>query len=442
MNFEHTYLELPSMFYDENYPELNIKKIDLLNKPLMKYLEIEDINDLFKTNNKIFSQSYMGHQFGSPVILGDGRAHILGERVVNNIRYDIALKGSGTTLYSRNGDGRAPLESILKEYIYSEFLYNIGVKTTRSLAILELDETINRGIEKRAGVLIRVAESHIRIGTIQLAALKGKEEVKQIVDYTINRHYPYLSDHEKKYELFFDMAVRKEAELVAHWQSVGFIHGVMNTDNILLSGETLDFGPCAFMERYEQNAWFSEIDINGRYRFSNQPSIMHWNLSKLGESLITLFESKDEAVKILQTILDRFGTYYLNHWFKLMGEKIGIEEFNYENDEDKGIVLSFLKEIEDKNLDYTNTFRLLSLGTLDFTPDYGNYKPDKDLMMKVNPSFVPRYHSVQKAVTRALDGDYDKMHELQKFITKPFNDKVPEYLKEPTTDSFNTTCGT
>lgn len=442
MNFEYTYLDLPDVFYNVNQPDLKVKKIDLLNHSLMRKLNIDKVEDILTFNENTFSQSYMGHQFGSPVILGDGRAHILGERVVDGERFDIALKGSGTTKYSRNGDGRAPLEAVLKEYIYSEFMYNIHIPTSRSLGILELEDSIDRGSEKKSGAIIRVASSHIRVGTIQLAALKGKDELQKIVDYAIERHYPYLTNHEQKYEMFFDMVVRKEAELVAKWQSVGFIHGVINTDNVLISGDTIDFGPCAFLETYDPNQWFSEIDVNGRYRFNNQPSIMHWNLGKLGESLVLLFDTEDEAVEVLQKILDRFGTYYLNHWFMLMGEKIGISDFDYTSDEDRGIVLDFIKQIEDKKLDYTNTFRQLALGKLDFTPNYGDYTPDYELMKSVNPSFVPRYHSVNAAIDLALEGDYSKMHELEKFITKPFNDRVPEYLKQPTDHNFNTTCGT
>ncbi|CAD2076461.1 protein adenylyltransferase SelO family protein [Phocicoccus pinnipedialis] len=439
---EYTYLDLPDMFYHVNQPDINVKNIDLVNHSLMRKLDIERIEDLLEFNENTFSESYMGHQFGSPVTLGDGRAHILGERVVDGERFDIALKGSGVTKYSRNGDGRAPLEAVLKEYIYSEFLYNVNIPTTRSLAILELDEMIDRGIKKKAGVIIRVADSHIRVGTIQLAALEGKDELKKVVDYAIDRHYPYLKHHTAKYEMFFDMVVRKEAELVAKWQSIGFIHGVINTDNVLISGETIDFGPCAFLETYDPNKWYSEIDINGRYRFNNQPSIMHWNLGMLGNSLVKLFDAEEEAIAVLQKVLDRFGTYYLNHWFMLMGEKIGINNYDYMSDEDRGIVLDFLNEIEEQKLDYTDTFRKLALGTLDFRPDYGEYIPDYELMKTVNPSFIPRFHSVNAAIELALQGNYSKMHELEKFITKPYNDRVPEYLKQPTDHNFNTTCGT
>lgn len=443
--YSYTYLNNSEVFYEKHSPVNYEFKEKLFNVPLGRKFNFNNAFDIFKNQRTPFSQSYFGHQFGSPVILGDGRQIILGETLLDNFYVDIAVKGSGPTKYSRGGDGLLPLDAAIKEYIYSEFLYNINIPTTRSLALLETTEIAEREADKIAALLIRVANSHLRVGTIQFGKVAGEPYLKEIVDYSINRHYSYLNDLENnvKYKKFFEMVVRKQAELAAMWQSAGFVHGVMNTDNVTIDGSTIDFGPCAFIETYDQNAVFSQIDQQGRYRFSNQAQIMHWNLSKLGEAMITLFsDDEKEAVEIAQSVLDEFPLIYNRKWFMLMGEKIGVEQIDYNSETDQKMIIEFLKEIENRQLDYTNTFRQLALGTLDFTPNYGDHSVDFNLMKNKNPSFVPRHHTILNAIEEALNGDYNKVHEMLKACTKPFNDNVPEYLKESKGNDFYTTCGT
>ncbi|MDK6862995.1 protein adenylyltransferase SelO family protein [Nosocomiicoccus ampullae] len=443
--YSYTYLDNSEIFYETHTPLHYDFKEKLFNVPLGRKFDFKSASDLFNNQETPFSQSYFGHQFGNPVILGDGRQIIIGETLLDNSPVDIAVKGSGPTRYSRGGDGLLPIDAAIKEYIYSEFLYNIHIPTTRSLALLETTEVAEREVDKTAALLIRVANSHLRVGTIQFGKVAGEPYLKEIVDYAINRHYPYLKDIDdnKKYKMFFEMVVRKQAELVAHWQSVGFVHGVMNTDNVTIDGSTIDFGPCAFLETYHQDAVFSQIDQEGRYRYQNQPKIMHWNLSKLGEAMISLFsDDEKEAVEIAQSVLDQFSKFYNRKWFTLMGEKIGIEDIDYNDENDQKMIIEFLKEIEERQLDYTNTFRQLALGTLEFTPNYRDHVVDYDLMKRKNPSFVPRHHTVEQAIEDAINGDYNKVHEMLKASTKPYNDNVPEYLKESRGNDFYTTCGT
>ena len=286
-NFENSYLELPDIFYSktkaENFPKL---ELILKNKDLIDTLNINHENfdnllldTIYNKQLNSFSQAYAGHQFGHFTILGDGRATLLGEHINNNKeRFDIQLKGSGKTPYSRNGDGKGTLKSMLREYIVSEAMHNLNIKTTRSLAILNTGQKIRRETFEDGGVLVRVAKSHIRVGTFQLASLSKKQsDIKELLEYSINRLYPELFNEDDKYLKFFEKITIEQMNLILDWQRVGFVHGVMNTDNMSLSGETIDFGPCAFLDEYNPNKVFSSIDKNGRYAFNNQPKIALWN---------------------------------------------------------------------------------------------------------------------------------------------------------------------
>ena len=320
-NFENSYLNLPDIFYSKTKAE-SFPKLELLfkNEDLMDVLNInyENFDNLLldTINNKqinSFSQAYAGHQFGHFTILGDGRATLLGEHInANKERFDIQLKGSGKTPYSRNGDGKGTLKSMLREYIVSEAMHNLNIKTTRSLAILNTGEKIQRETFEEGGILVRVAKSHIRVGTFQLASLSKKQnDIEELLNYTIKRLHPEILNVKDKYLKFFEIITENQINLIVDWQRVGFIHGVMNTDNMSLSGETIDYGPCAFLDEYNPNKVFSSIDKNGRYAFNNQPKIALWNLARLAETFLHLIDSDENtAIKKIENILNKYEAKY------------------------------------------------------------------------------------------------------------------------------------
>src|SRR6056300_897561 len=336
-NFQNSYLTLPEIFYSktraEKFPNL---KVLLRNKNLINKLNMESDNFdkviIESINNReinSFSQAYAGHQFGHFTILGDGRATLLGEHINNNKeRFDIQLKGSGKTPYSRNGDGKGTLKSMLREYIVSEAMHNLNIKTTRSLAILYTGEKIQRETFEEGGILVRVAKSHIRVGTFQLASLSKKQnDIKELLEYTINRLHPEILNENDKYLKFFEKITQDQINLIIDWQRVGFIHGVMNTDNMSLSGETIDYGPCAFLDEYNPNKVFSSIDRNGRYAFNNQPKIALWNLARLAETFLHLIDSDENiAIKKIENVLKKYETKYKDLWLKMMKDKIGVNQ--------------------------------------------------------------------------------------------------------------------
>ena len=336
-NFENSYLKLPQLFYSntqaEKFPNLevvskNIKLISALNLENNNFNNfiIKSIND---KNIKSFSQSYAGHQFGHFTVLGDGRATLLGEHLnLNSERYDIQLKGSGKTPYSRNGDGKGTLKSMLREFIISEAMHNLNIKTTRSLAVLKTGEKIMRTGFEQGGILVRVAKSHIRVGTFQLAQISNKKEnTKELLDYSIERLYPELKNNKNKYLDFYKKVAESQINLILEWQRVGFIHGVMNTDNMSLSGETIDYGPCAFLDEYNPNKVFSSIDHKGRYSFNNQPKIALWNLARLAETFLYLIDEDEKlAIKKIETVLKNFEIKYYDLWVSMMKKKININQ--------------------------------------------------------------------------------------------------------------------
>lgn len=480
-NFTHDYKALPRIFWSPYEPEESeAPKVVLFNNHLARLLELdehalEDDAEFFSGNRlpksaEPIAQAYMGHQFGTLNMLGDGRNVLLGEHNTDTEKYDVVLKGSGATKYSRQGDGRAPIDSMLREYIISEYMANIGIATTRALAVVNTGEQLTRQITMPSGILTRIAASHIRVGTFEYAARQSKEDLIELADFAIERHYPYLSalEEDKKNLLFYDHVVRKQAELIAQWQAVGFIHGVMNTDNISISGETIDYGPCAFMDVYNPDTFFSSIDTGGRYRYKNQPPIGQWDLGKLGEALCPLFKSsEEEAVQAAQTVLDKYPQYYNRKYISLMGDKLGILDLDYEEQYDVQLVDDLLRFMFKYEADYTRTFRNLYLTNYDKLPmfndsDFINWfeqyqarkkaqsakKEEIDIAMNAaNPSFIPRNHLVQKSLDLAVEGHYGELKQLLKAVSKPFNDKLGgKYTDAPGEDdadpNFKTYCGT
>ena len=461
-NFENSYLELPDIFYSktkaENFPKL---ELILKNKDLMDTLNINHENfdnllldTIYNKQLNSFSQAYAGHQFGHFTILGDGRATLLGEHINNNKeRFDIQLKGSGKTPYSRNGDGKGTLKSMLREYIVSEAMHNLNIKTTRSLAILNTGQKIRRETFEDGGVLVRVAKSHIRVGTFQLASLSKKQsDIKELLEYSINRLYPELLNENDKYLKFFEKITIEQMNLILDWQRVGFVHGVMNTDNMSLSGETIDFGPCAFLDEYNPNKVFSSIDKNGRYAFSNQPKIALWNLARLAETFLHLVDRKEEiAIKKIEYILKKNESKYQDNWLEMMKDKIGIND-NHEKDNE--LIKELLDLMHIFKLDYTNTFVLIrnnNLKKFDFMLDWvSKLNQRKKLNKKIeaknsNPMIIPRNHIVEKVLNESTNGNFKNLNKFISLLKKPYESSIPEeYIAEPTNEEkvYQTFCGT
>jgi uncharacterized protein YdiU (UPF0061 family) len=461
-NFENSYLELPDIFYSktkaENFPKL---ELILKNKDLMDTLNINHENfdnllldTIYNKQLNSFSQAYAGHQFGHFTILGDGRATLLGEHINNNKeRFDIQLKGSGKTPYSRNGDGKGTLKSMLREYIVSEAMHNLNIKTTRSLAILNTGQKIRRETFEDGGVLVRVAKSHIRVGTFQLASLSKKQsDIKELLEYSINRLYPELLNEDDKYLKFFEKITIEQMNLILDWQRVGFVHGVMNTDNMSLSGETIDFGPCAFLDEYNPNKVFSSIDKNGRYAFSNQPKIALWNLARLAETFLHLVDRKEEiAIKKIEYILKKNESAYQDNWLEMMKDKIGIND-NHEKDNE--LIKELLDLMHIFKLDYTNTFVLIrnnNLKKFDFMLDWvSKLNQRKKLNKKIeaknsNPMIIPRNHIVEKVLNESTNGNFKNLNNFISLLKKPYESSIPEeYITEPTNEEkvYQTFCGT
>lgn len=411
------------------------------------------------------SMAYAGHQFGNFTMLGDGRAILLGEHVIGSGEmYDVQLKGTGRTEFSRMGDGKGPLGPMLREYIISEALHALGVPTNRSLAVVRTGEAVRREKPFPGAVLTRVASSHIRVGTFEYAARLSTDHVKDLADYAIRRHYPDLADKDDKYELFLDSVIHAQSYLLGEWMGAGFIHGVMNTDNTTISGESIDFGPCAFMDEYDQEQWFSSIDEGGRYRYKNQPGIAQWNLAKFAECLIPLLDDdKDEAVKIAQDALDKYKNLYQGYWLKKMANKLGIVELE-EGDADT--ILELLNMMEEHHADYTQSFRYLALDETEALPfsDEAAFKEwyDKwqtllegkeesvedayELMRSVNPAVIPRNHLVEEALFEAVNhSDFTKLEALVDTLKYPYSDDHDEKYKRPPRKEEvvqHTFCGT
>jgi len=479
-NLDNSYANLSDIFFTRQNPShVPSPKLVALNYSLMKSL---GLNAKFLQSNegvKILSgndilegsvplaQAYAGHQFGHFTMLGDGRAVLIGEHITpQGERFDIQLKGSGITPYSRGGDGKAALGPMLREYIISEAMNALGIPTTRSLTVITTGESIIRESHLPGAILTRVASSHIRVGTFQFASRFGNVyELKELADYTINRHFPNVADKENKYLSLLQEVIKKQAELIAKWQLVGFIHGVMNTDNMAISGETIDYGPCAFMDVYDPATVFSSIDIQGRYAYGNQPKIAAWNLARFAETLLPLLHTnEDEALKLAQKEVSNFAELYKSNWLSGMRAKLGI--FN-EEAQDKLLIEDLLSMMHKHSADYTNTFSALTFDkregnalfrTIEFNRWYELWQerltrqPELkessiQLMKSSNPAIIPRNHRVEEALEAAVKkGDYSVMDEFLDALSKPYAySKEQEYystLPEPSNRSYRTFCGT
>lgn len=480
LNLDNSYAHLPEIFFTRQSPsQVPSPKLVTLNYSLItslglnaKSLESADGVDIL-AGNKIpegatpLAQAYAGHQFGHFTMLGDGRALLIGEHITPlGERFDIQLKGSGETPYSRRGDGKAALGPMLREYIISEAMNALGIATTRSLAVVTTGESIIRETELPGAILTRVAASHIRVGTFQYASKWGTvEELRALADYTLQRHFKEADDKENRYLFLLQEVIRNQAELIAKWQLVGFIHGVMNTDNMAISGETIDYGPCAFMDVYDPATVFSSIDIHGRYAYGNQPNIAAWNLARFAETLLPLLHTnQEEALKLAQSAISDFATLYKRNWIFGMRAKLGI--FN-EEPEDESLIEGLLGIMQKYGADYTNTFRTLTFDNVEDTVLFGKAEFDewyklwqerlkmqeesktssKQLMKSSNPAVIPRNHRVEEALKAAVEqGDYSVMERLLDALSKPYaHSKEQDYystLPKPSTCPYQTYCGT
>ena len=361
-HFDNTYSKLSNTFKEDIKPTpVHSPELVVLNEELAKDLKLDfskiskkELAKLFSGNSlpegtKTIAQAYAGHQFGHFTMLGDGRAVLIGEHLVNNNnRFDIQYKGSGRTSFSRNGDGRAVLGPMLREYIISEAINCLKIPTTRSLAVVKTGEKVVRENLLPGAILTRVASSHIRVGTFQyIAAKQNIDDLKILMNYTIDRHYPEIKTSKNKALDLLNLVMEKQCQLVVNWMRVGFIHGVMNTDNMAISGETIDYGPCAFMDQYDPKTVFSSIDSYGRYSFANQPPITKWNLARFAECLIPLIDKdQDVAIKIATEIINNFEKIYQVKWLNMMRDKLGL--FG-EDKNDKILIddlLSWMKKIK------------------------------------------------------------------------------------------------
>ena len=476
--FDNTYVHLPKIMLSKLSPvPVKSPKLVVLNDEYSKELGLnfsiinnDSIASLFAGNflpegSEPIAQAYAGHQFGYFTMLGDGRAILIGEHLAkNNKRVDIQFKGSGITPYSRNADGRAALGPMLREYIISEAMHGLKIPTSRSLAVVETGEKVMRETLLPGAILTRVASSHIRVGTFQYTAMRNDTKIlKELLTYTIKRHYPELKNNKNPALALLKVVIEKQIELVMNWMRVGFIHGVMNTDNMTISGETIDYGPCAFMDTYDPKTVFSSIDHHGRYAYGNQPDITNWNLLRFAETLIPLINKKeDKAVEIIKDTFNKFTKVYKESWLNMMRKKLGL--FGEKN-KDENLINQLLSWMSQNNADYTNTFCYLMKE--DFVKDKSfqnssfkkwykewrnrikqNKKPDNlslNLMRFTNPLVIPRNHKVEETLDAANKNDLIPLHNLLKVLKKPYErPKIKEYQITPPTSGkmYKTFCGT
>ncbi len=478
--FDNTYSTLPDAMLSKLAPvPVKSPKLVILNKELSKELDLnfsslnkDELAAMFAGNilpegSESIAQAYAGHQFGHFTILGDGRAIIIGEHLTKNKkRFDIQFKGSGLTPYSRNADGRAALSPMLREYIISESIHALNIPTTRSLAVVTTGESVMRETLLPGAILTRVASSHMRVGTFQYAAmLNNKKLLRNLINYAIDRHYSYLKGKDNLALELLKAVIQKQAQLVTDWMRVGFVHGVMNTDNMTISGETIDYGPCAFMDSYDPQTVFSSIDLQGRYAYFNQPGITKWNLSRFAESLISLIDEKeDRAIEIANEEIDNFSEIYKKNWFQMMKNKIGL--FG-DVDQDENLITDLLKWMHKNNADYTNTFCSLmekdikkeklfeDSNFIDWNKRWNNRlgknkKPIESslsLMRSNNPLVIPRNHKVEECLKLAsYQGDLKPMHNLIKYLKKPYEKQlgISDFQDVPKSNgnTYKTFCGT
>ena len=476
-HFDNTYSKLSNTFKEEVKPTpVHNPELVVLNDQLAKDLNLDfskiekkDLSQIFSGNtlpkgSATIAQAYAGHQFGHFTMLGDGRAVLLGEHLVNNTtRFDIQFKGSGRTSFSRSGDGRAVLGPMLREYIISEVIHALKIPTTRSLAVVKTGEKIVRENLLPGAILTRVASSHIRVGTFQyIAAKQNIDDLNTLVEYTINRHYPEIQSSKNKALDLLNLVMERQCKLVVNWMRVGFIHGVMNTDNMAISGETIDYGPCAFMDHYNPKTVFSSIDQLGRYSFSNQPPITKWNLSRFAECLIPLIDkSEDKAIQLASEIIDNFQNIYEEKWLNMMRDKLGL--FGKSKD-DKKLIDDLLTWMEKNKADYTNTFCYLmnvKIGNnslyddkefINWSKNWKNRisindnskEKSLELMKETNPIIIPRNHKVEEALKSANEDNLEVMNKLLSKFDNPYGEQkgIEDYQLPSLDDNYQTFCGT
>ncbi len=481
MKLSNSYIGLPEEFYQQinptpvKNPSLLIFNDELANSLNIELTEDDKLN--FFSGNKIPNDSipvalnYSGHQFGNFVHqLGDGRAILLGEVRNKNESYDIQLKGSGQTKFSRQGDGRSALGPVLREYILSEAMYHLGIPTTRSLAAVATGEHVARDSFEPGGILTRVAKSHLRVGTFEYFASRQQwEDLKLLADFAIQKHFPEIRETDNHYLELLKKVAGNQSILIANWMSVGFIHGVMNTDNFTISGETIDYGPCAFLDEYHPGKVFSSIDQSGRYAYGNQPSISSWNLASLAGCLIAFIDKdSDKANELATEVLENYSIDTNQRILDLMCMKIGLDGSKKNNQE---ILRNLLKLMMDNESDFTITFRSLSDILLNNSDNFlaqfhqkdevsgwiNNWKSALNLENKkvgeiilnlnnTNPIYIPRNHQVQKAIEESYQGNFKVLEEMLDVLKNPFQENISlsHYSEAPSEQQrvTQTFCGT
>jgi protein adenylyltransferase len=486
--FDNSYARLPDRFFERHRPtpvvaprlvRLNEKLAWDLGLDRMKLATPEGVE--FLAGNRIpeggepIAMAYGGHQFGTFVPqLGDGRAVLLGEVIDRyGVRRDIQLKGAGRTPFSRQGDGRATLGPILREYIVGEAMAALGIPTTRALAAVTTGETVWRDTPLPGAILTRVASSHIRVGTFQFFAARGDvDAIRQLADYVIARHYPEAVDATNRYRALLDLVISRQAELIAKWLLVGFIHGVMNTDNTSIAGETIDYGPCAFMDTYNPATVYSSIDTAGRYSYGNQPRIAQWNLARLAETMLPLLaEDEDAAVKEAQDAIDAFTTHFETAYAAGLNRKLGLLR---SQPDDLSLAQDLLERMARNGADFTLTFRRLcdaaasphgeqAVRTLFKTPsafddwalrwrhrlaeERGEGKERLETMRAANPIYIPRNHLVEEAISAAVNNnDFSVFESLLMVLSTPYAEQpgFERFADPPRPDQVvhQTFCGT
>lgn len=477
----HSYQDLPKMFYTKmRLNPVSAPKLAVLNESLAQDLGLDPgqlkspegvqllAGNQVPPGGQPLAQAYAGHQFGHFTMLGDGRALLLGEQITSDgRRVDVQLKGSGPTPYSRGGDGRAAILPMLREYIISEAMYGLGIPTTRSLAVVYTGDSVHREVTLPGAVLTRIADSHLRVGTFQYAARWGEaRDLQALADYVLERHFPEKAEEKEPYLALLSAVVERQASLIAKWQLVGFIHGVMNTDNMTISGETIDYGPCAFMDTYDPKIVFSSIDRHGRYAYGNQPSMASWNLARFAETLLPLLApTQEEAVEKAQMAITDFGLQFHQYWQAGMLAKLGI--FSADHEKVQSLIDELLHLMLTFGADYTNTFRSLTREapeetamalSSDFTRWYSLWqtclteqresKEEALALMKANnPAVIPRNHRVEEALEAAsVQQDTRVMNALLAVLADPYaySPEQERYagLPDSSCSPYRTFCGT
>lgn len=476
---EHSYATLPALFHSRVLPTpVRDPQFVVFNTPLAvelgldaQALDTPHGAAIFAGNElpdgaQPIAQAYAGHQFAHFTTLGDGRAILLGEQITpDGRRVDIQLKGPGPTPYSRRGDGRAALAPMLRELVISEAMHALGIPTTRSLAVVSTGEPVYRERVLPGAVLTRVAASHLRVGTFEwVAAHRDATALRALADYTIQRHYPQAASEDNAYLALLRMIAERQAELIAQWMGVGFIHGVMNTDNMSLAGETIDYGPCAFMDNYDPATVFSSIDSQGRYAYGNQPAIAQWNLTRLAEALLPLLNSdRTRAIEMATGEIERFADRYQHHWLARMRAKLGL--FG-EAGADETLVDDLLTWMGATGADFTETFRKLAtpgvsdsiaIDDVQFQAWRGRWRTRLEqqpqssgeveaLMQRHNPAIIPRNHKVEEALAAAAEhGDLEPLQRLMAALSSPYDHaRAHSEYRQPAADgrAYRTFCGT